>query len=484
MEEEKPKKKRKKKTGDQTTSDQTTRDQTTPDPSYSGGERGHKKPWQEKYATKKEIRQMLSDNVFLRQNAITGRPEFRVPMSDEFDAAGKLYYPSGSSPLDEWRSATRWYPVCDRFVNSLLQLFSEWKEILERDLWSVIGSDFVPLYNPFSEYLDRLPPPDKNRAAIFELAMTVTVKGGTDEQTLFYLYLRKWLVGMGAGWVNENVVNEIILVLVGRQGIYKTTWFNQLLPPALKPYFHSNANIGRMDKDEVLKLSRYALICCEEIDVLRPAEMNRLKWAVTARFTEERKPYAHFPERQEHIATFCGTGNNLQFIDDPSGTRRWLPFEVESIENPYDHPIDHDAVFAEAYELYRSGFKYWFDDDDKELKAHNEQFEVPNLEKEQISRFYRVPKGNERGEFVSSAEILQTISYNLYRDITINKMGRAMTALGFRRVRSHNIWGYRVVTYTPEEIKGNKSLLASDADDQSLQSNDQEAESFGNSELF
>ena len=72
------------------------------------GDSGHKKPWQEVYATMKELRQMLCDNVFLRYNVITGRPEFRVPMKDEFDAASRIYYPSGKSPLDEWRSATRW----------------------------------------------------------------------------------------------------------------------------------------------------------------------------------------------------------------------------------------------------------------------------------------------------------------------------------------------------------------------------------------
>ena len=429
-----------------------------------GKPKEHKPNWRETYATRKELRQMLSDNVFLRQNVITGRPEFRVPMQDEFDAAKRMYYPSGSSPLDEWRSATRWYAVSDRFVNSLIQLISEWKDVRERDLWGVIGSDFVPLYNPFTEYLDSLPPPDKSRAAIFELAMTVTLKGGTDEQALFYVYLQKWLVGMVAGWVDENVVNEIILVLIGRQGIYKTKWFSHLLPPALRPYFHSNANIGRMGRDEVLKLSRYALICCEEIDVLKTAEMNRLKWAVTTLFTEERKPYAHFPEREQHVATLCGTGNNLQFIDDPSGTRRWLPFEVESIVNPYENPIDHDAIFAEAYELYKEGFKYWVEDDDKEQKMHNEQFEVPNLEKEQISRFYRVPRPGEKCEFVSSAEIFQTISYNLYRDITVNKMGRAMTALGFHRVRRNNIWGYDVVAYTPDEIRSNKTVIAANSE--------------------
>jgi len=38
--------------------------------------------------------------------------------------------------------------------------------------------------------------------------------------SLFYLWLRKWLVGMVAGWIDDKVVNEVILVLIGRQGSY------------------------------------------------------------------------------------------------------------------------------------------------------------------------------------------------------------------------------------------------------------------------
>ena len=446
MSEEKPKKKRKKAATDE------------------GGEKEHKKNWREVYATKKEIRQMLSDNVFLRYNVILGRAEFRVPMQDEFDAVNRMYYPSGSSPLDEWRSGTRWYLVNDRFFNSLVQLLSEWKDVRERDLWGVIGSDFVPLYNPLTEYLDHLPPPDQTRGAIFELSMMVTVKGGIEEQTLFYMYLRKWLVGMVAGWIDEAEVNNCILVLVGRQGIFKTTWFNSLLSPELQPYFHSNTSFGNMTKDEVLKLSQYGLICCEELDTMKPAEMNRLKWAVTTPVTDERKPYAHYSERRKHIASYCGTGNNVQFIDDSTGTRRWLPFEVESIKNPREHPIDHDAVFAEAYEDYRNGFQYWFDDEEMQvLQRHNERFEVAKPELELINKYFSIPKENERGEFVSNTEIMQTIGGNLMPRLTSNNLGRAMTALGFKRMRSHGQRGYTVVAYSPEDIKANKSVLAYDA---------------------
>ena len=46
------------------------------------GSKEHKKNWRETYATRKELRQMLSDNVFLRYNVILGRAEFRVPIQD------------------------------------------------------------------------------------------------------------------------------------------------------------------------------------------------------------------------------------------------------------------------------------------------------------------------------------------------------------------------------------------------------------------
>lgn len=265
----------------------------------------HKKNWREYMATVEDIQTFLAGTVLLRQNAISGRPEFRVPTQDEFEALGQVY-PTGAKPLDEWRSYFDWQPVTDRLVNTLWQMLKARKDVSRHDIWSVIDSDFVPLYNPFSTYLDHLPPPDQRRGAIFELAMTVTVKGGTEEQTLFYMYLRKWLVGMVAGWIDEAEVNNCILVLVGRQGIFKTTWFNSLLPPVLQPYFHSNTSFGNMTKDEVVKLSQYGLICCEELDTMKPSEMNRLKWAVTTPVTDERKPYAHYSERRKHIASYCG----------------------------------------------------------------------------------------------------------------------------------------------------------------------------------
>ena len=461
--EEKPKKKRKKKAAAE---------------GDGGGQKEHRSNWRETRATYEDIQNYLNDLIHLRHNVITGQQEFRVPEMDPFSLLARLY-PTGATPLDEWRSLDTWQTVNDRLVNSLLMVISQLKDTSDNAIWKVIGSDFVPLFNPFTHYLRRLPPWDESTNPILDLSMTVTVKGSQDEQLLFYVCLRKWLVGMVAGWLEEGKVNQEILVLVGRQGIYKTTWFSHLMPPELQPYFHSNTSFGNMTKDEVLKLSQYGLICCEELDTMKPSEMNRLKWAVTTTVTDERRAYAHTSERRKHIASYCGTGNNIRFIDDDTGTRRWLPFEVESIRSPHEYPFDHQAVFAQAYALYLQGFRYWFDEQEMQLMSrHNERFEVAKLEREAICRYYRPPRDGERGEFVGTPEIMEKVGGLMTQRLTTNKLGRAMTALGFESMRARGQRGYVVIAYQGDEIKANRSLLASDAKPES------EVTSVSASEIF
>ena len=116
------------------------------------------------------------------------------------------------------------------------------------------------------------------------------------------------------------------------QGLYKTTWFSLLLPPELRSYFRIKVNSRKVEKDDLIALSQYGLVCYEELDVMRTSEVNTMKTVVTMPAIDERRAYGHNTEHMPHVASFCGTGNNPQFLNDPTGSRRWLPFEVESIE--------------------------------------------------------------------------------------------------------------------------------------------------------
>ena len=396
-----------------------------------------------KTATVEEIKSFLDGHISLRFNEITSRVEYEIP-ADNTDAH-------------------RFMPVNDRIVNSLWSQMSTITRVNIQDMYRVIESDYVPVFNPFKEYLNHLNKPG-DQDYIHELAQTVRVKGGEQEQMLWHLYLKKWLVGMVASWISDDVVNNVILVLIGEQGAYKTTWFNYLLPPPLKQYFYTKTNANRMSKDDILTLAQYALVCCEELDTMRPAELNQLKAAVTMPSIDERAAYAHYHEHRKHIASFCGTGNNTQFLSDPTGNRRWLPFEVESIVSPRDHPFHYEGIYSQALALYESGFQYWFTKEEiQELNRHNRQFETPRLEHELVDLYFRKPTDSELGEFMSVARALQMISNGISQKLSAVNVGRAFSDLGFKRVRTNSSRGFIVVCRTSEEIKAYQHRLLMDA---------------------
>ena len=459
-----------------------------------------------KVASVDEIKSFLDGHVSLRFNEITSRVEYLSHTEEKFkshtddilmshtdstdltDVAPHVSGDITSAQADEKsvksvRSVCQkeipvWTPINDRKVNSLWAEMSQITRVNKQDLYSIIESDYVPVFNPFTEYLSTLQSVESVRSVcqnkspsvgekdyIRELAQTVHVKGGEQEQILWHLYLKKWLVGMVASWISDDVVNNVILVLIGEQGAYKTTWFNYLLPPPLKQYFYTKTNANRMSKDDILTLAQYALVCCEELDTMRPAELNQLKAAVTMPSIDERAAYAHYHEHRKHIASFCGTGNNTQFLSDPTGNRRWLPFEVESIVSPRDYPFHYEGIYAQALALYRSGFQYWFTKEEiQELNCHNKQFETPRLEHELVDLYFRKPTDSELGEFMSVARALQIISNGISQKLSAVNVGRAFSDLGFKRVRTNSSRGFVVVCRTAEEIKAYQHRLLMDAE--------------------
>ena len=388
----------------------------------------------------------------------------------------------------------QWHPISDRIVNTLWSQMSSVLRVNIQDVYRVIESDYVPALNPFVEYLESLPEwHEGDHDYIADLAATVKIKGEQEhiespqtstqkeaqeeaqeeaslkgpsqatDSSLFTLRssLKKWLVGMVAGWISEDVVNNVILVFIGEQGAYKTTWFNYLLPPQLKQYFYTKTNANRMTRDDLLTLAQYGLVCCEELDTMRPAELNQLKAAVTMPSIDERAAYAHFHEHRKHIASFCGTGNNVSFLSDPTGNRRWLPFEVESIVSPRDHPFCYEGIYSQALALYKSGFTFWFTKEEiQEQNRHNRKFETPRLEHELVDLYFRRPLEHENSMFMTSSRVLQIIGSGITQKLSATRIGMAFSELGFQRVRYHGIRGYLVMQRTAEEIMAYQKSMA------------------------
>ena len=468
-----------------------------------------------------EIKAFLDGRVRLRYNVITSRVECLLTGENTNNSLSGLNTnltndTNNSLEVNTNLACPQWQPISDRIVNTLWSQMSSVMRVNIQDVYRVIESDYVPAFNPFVEYLESLPEwHEGDHDYIADLATTVKIKGeqehiespeaaslkgtaqegtsqegtsqegtsqegtaqegtaqegtaqeGTAQEADFSLFtfpysLKKWLVGMVAGWISEDVVNNVILVFIGEQGAYKTTWFNYLLPPQLKQYFYTKTNANRMTRDDLLTLAQYGLVCCEELDTMRPAELNQLKAAVTMPSIDERAAYAHFHEHRKHIASFCGTGNNVSFLSDPTGNRRWLPFEVESIVSPRDHPFCYEGIYSQALALYKSGFTFWFTKEEiQEQNRHNRKFETPRLEHELVDLYFRRPLEHENSMFMTSSRVLQIIGSGITQKLSATRIGMAFSELGFQRVRYHGIRGYLVMQRTAEEIMAYQKSMA------------------------
>ena len=424
-----------------------------------------------RYASIKDIQDWLTENnIRIRHNLITRKREMETPSNSP--SMGRTQ-PSLQNNLPErpegaphrggavqrtegvcWEGATE---LTDQHVNSLYCRFclDTGRQAKIGDFYIIIESDFYPDYNPLREYLDSLPAWDGVTDYIDQLASTVHVTGCTQE--MHNRFFKKWMVAMVAAWLDDSTTNHEILTYIGEQGKYKTSFMTHLLPPALDKYFAIKHFNHSMSKDDRLALTELALIDLEELDNLRPEAVNLLKAVTTDPAINLRPVWERYALRRQHIASFCGTGNNPRFLTDLSGNRRWLAFMVDSIDSPWERTTDYDGIYAQAYALWKQGFRYWFDDEENaELERHNRQFEEPNIEEELILTYLRQPYGEEVGEFLTATRIIELVGMYVKCQLSPKRVSYAMRRLGFEQRRTKSARGWNAVILTGDDIKNNQ----------------------------
>lgn len=308
--------------------------------------------------------------------------------------------------------------------------------ITTADVHTVLCSDLVRDVHPLRDWLSRLPaytPQEGVPSPIDTLAGQVHTAG---EQDLWRNCFRKWFVSMVAGWLYDEVVNHQVLVLVSeRQGIFKTTWLEHIIPPALRAYLTKLASSREFGKDERLRTAEFGLINMDEIDSMSPRELNVLKSVITTADVNERAAYGRTKERRVRCASFCASGNNRKFLSDNTGNRRWLPFEVVSIEDPWNRQEPYEAIYAEAVYLIRSGFAYWFTQDETQAMAqHTDEFREQSNEEELLPLYFApADRDTPDAKFLATAEIHRVlIDYgHILRPMSLNRFGILLRNAGF-----------------------------------------------------
>ena len=370
--------------------------------------------------------------------------------------------------------------VTDRDINSMLLACNveSCQNISAQTFRSALMSNCIPEFNPLTDYLDEAVKavtinPD-GPSYIDQVAGMVHVtytpqsplppEGGLS--SLWHTCFRKWFVSMVASWMDPKVVNHQILVLIGPQGIFKSTWLDALIPETLVSYRCRQSGTNFSDKDEQLRCAEFAMVNYDEFDRLSSSDLDNLKSLITTPDVSIRAPYGSTKERRVRIASYCASGNKFQFLTDQTGNRRFLPFYVSHIDSPFDHPIDHHRLYAEAVKMVKDGFVYWFTSEDiQQLSKYVEQFADRSPEEELLDVYFDIPKapGEETRtvKFLTSSEIqAKLVSYgNIHRPIPLRTLCQVLDNKGYQRMRSSRKRGYLVVELETTEI--NSSRIAS-----------------------
>ncbi|MGN1248333.1 MAG: VapE domain-containing protein, partial [Paludibacteraceae bacterium] len=183
--------------------------------------------------------------------------------------------------LGREESGVEWRDMSTEDINSIVcHCAAELDQsITSREVMTALHSHLVPDVHPLREWVKSCRPYDPERMPDFieMLADQVQIAGGEQAQRLWRQCFKKWFVAMVASWLDDEVVNHQVLVLIGRQGIYKTTWLERLLPPCLRCYSTKLANTRDLNKDERLRVAECGLRNMDEIDSMSPRELNQLK---------------------------------------------------------------------------------------------------------------------------------------------------------------------------------------------------------------
>lgn len=244
-------------------------------------------------------------------------------------------------------------------------------------IYSIVGSqkieDAIKLefekraYHPVREYLDALEWDGENR--LEEIPITYL---GSEDTKYTRTAFRKTLVGAVARVMRPGVKFDLVLTLVGPQGIGKSTLFSKLAGGWFSDSFMTVQGTRAFEQLQGVWVMEMA-----ELSALKKAEIEATKHFLSKREDTFRPAYGRVSETFKRQCIFIGTTNNKNYLTDPTGNRRFVSLDVrkEHIQQSI-HDIKEDEVkqiWAEAAHYYNNGEALYFDSEMEALASQEQK---------------------------------------------------------------------------------------------------------------
>ena len=296
-------------------------------------------------------------------------------IEDFFERRYQLRY-NVVKQLTEFRpndlSFKEWQPLTDRQLKSIVvEQMKEGGESWMNDIRIYIESAHVKDYNPVLEFLAGCGDWDRKANYIEDFARRLPT-----DYALWPKYFHRWFLAMVAQAldINRDYGNSMVPMLIGSEGIKKSVFCKNILPPSMREYYMDDIKMGNAEQVERV-LGRMWLVCIEEYNAKTSGEQAKIKRILTEKDVQVRKMRSAEYTMTPRLCSFIATTNDPTPLSSAEGNRRYLCVEVKG-EIDMSERVPYKQMFAQAVsELRDPDCLYWFtSEDERIIREHNQSF--------------------------------------------------------------------------------------------------------------
>lgn len=342
--------------------------------------------------------------------------------------------------IDCWIN-DQWVDLSETILNDIIKAVNNiGVKAKDNDIKTILFSSSSEKYDPFKDYLYNLEPWDEHDY-IGDLWGTLFL--GSE----FEKYFRKWIVLLVASMDNLTINNPYVFTLIGPQGVGKTRWLGKLIPEKLRSYMFQGI-LDIKDKDSKITIAENLIINLDEMDAIDKSDIARLKELITSNGYKVRAPYGKMQEYRSRRASFCASLNNMNFLIDKTGSRRFLIIELNTSVD-HNHEIDIDGVYAQALAIYKKESVLFFNEvETNVIQERNESYTAYSMEDELLNEYLRKPEDDEVDQSMSATDIAKYIAD---KDLSFKPTSRSNSIIGsilsnkgFKKTKSNGTSRYKV----------------------------------------
>ncbi len=379
----------------------------------------------------------INNNISV-QNKVAEVKEF---LNEHYDIRVNEFDPSKS----DIKPKTRKFENPVTFDDISLHLIEQGIAVSDNILRKILRSpNQIKTYNPIKEYFESLKGKYQGVSHIDLLMSHLRMREFPGKkkdyyQHRMYRYMKKWFVATTACALGLHP-NDVAMGLVhADEGIGKTFFFKFIVPPSLQNLIADPNEDGKFNLQE--SFARNFLVYFDELVGLTRRNTEEFKKVMSADEIDVYFPREPYPVRRNRIASGCFSSNKTPekggFLSSSMGYRRWLIFELESINQDFSKKVNVDQLWAEALLLIEQDFDYkWTINDWTEFRDHNKMYMEETTSMKYIKMYFEHPQNGE-GTWLQPKEIFNLLvaTRKLTKEdqskVSDVKIGEALSALSF-----------------------------------------------------